>query len=318
MAGSLVISLDFELHWGFRDLADVDACQTRLLGSREAVPAILGLFARRGIHATWATVGMLFCRNKQELEATLPTRLPQYENAALRPYDLTSVGDDEASDPYHYAPTLIEAIKRTPGQEVGTHTFSHFYCLERGQTESDFDADLASARVAANRLGIRLQSLVFPRNQENSAYRGVLIRHGIRAYRSASRWPHSASVSADSYTKRAIRLTDAYLSLGGHRTLRPHAQAGGGLCNIAASMFLRPYEPRLAWLESLKVRRIARAMSYAANHGRVFHLWWHPHNFGLNLRENLAMLTALIDHFGDLRRTRGMQSLSMLEAATAS
>jgi hypothetical protein len=56
-------------------------------------------------------------------------------------------------------------------------------------------------------------------------------------------------------------------------------------------------------------------MSWAADRSQVFHLWWHPHNFGTHLQENVATLAAVLDHLDVLRRTRGMQSFTMAEAA---
>ena len=313
--GALVISLDFELHWGVRDIFTVDAYRENLIGVREAVPALLDLFAARGIHATWATVGFLFCRSKKEIEETLPTRLPRYANTALSPYDLGAIGNDESSDPFHYAPSLIERIARTAGQEVGTHTFSHFYCLERGQTDDDFDADMHSATNAARRLGIQLHSIVFPRNQENMSYHRVLVRHGMRAFRSSGPWPHNASVAFESSVKRIARLADAYLPLSGGGTHLVTRDRVSGIVGVPASAFLRPYNSRLARLERLKIGRLKRAMSHAAAQSQIFHIWWHPHNFGTNLRANMTELEAILDHFGRLRADFGMQSMSMVEAA---
>jgi peptidoglycan/xylan/chitin deacetylase (PgdA/CDA1 family) len=313
---ALVLSLDFELHWGIRDVVPLDRYRDNLLGVREAIPALLDVFSKRGIHATWATVGFLFCRDKREVEQTLPVRLPKYENQALSPYDLSELGEDEARDPFHYAPSLIEKIAATKGQEIGTHTFSHFCCEERGQTALDFDADLDSAARAADRLGVVLKSLVFPRNQVNRAYRGVLEKRGIRAYRgSGSRWPYTESASLESHGKRAVRLADAYVPLTGHQTYGPNPPDSFGLVDVPASAFLRPYDRRLERLEGLKLRRVRAAMSHAARAGEIFHLWWHPHNFGVNLRENMAMLTRVLDHFQALRNEYGMESLSMLEAS---
>src|SRR5947209_6034384 len=141
--GGLVISLDFELHWGVRDHLSVADYRENLLGARDAIPAILRLFEKYGIHATWATVGMLFCENKQQLMESTPTLRPEYRSPSLSPYnDLESVGEDEASDPFHYAPSLIRMIAGAAGQEIGTHTFAHFYCLEQGATIAAFEADL--------------------------------------------------------------------------------------------------------------------------------------------------------------------------------
>jgi hypothetical protein len=117
--------------------------------------------------------------------------------------------------------------------------------------------------------------------------------------------------------KRAARLADAYVPIAGHGTFRPRRDSRSGLVDVPGSAFLRPHSPRLRRLDPLKVNRIKRAMSHAAGRSEVFHLWWHPHNFGVDLRENMATLAAVLDHLDALRRTHGMQSLSMAEAASA-
>src|SRR5277367_5273170 len=91
--GGFVISLDFELHWGVRDHRSVDQYRENLLGVRQAVPAILELFERYGIHATWATVGFLFFASLDDLKAGVPDELPSYCDASLNPYTaLSEVG----------------------------------------------------------------------------------------------------------------------------------------------------------------------------------------------------------------------------------
>ena len=54
------------------------------------------------------------------------------------PTNKKSVRMNEADDPLHYAPSLIDDILRRRRQELATHTFSHCYCLEEGQTEEAF------------------------------------------------------------------------------------------------------------------------------------------------------------------------------------
>src|SRR5690606_19757483 len=128
---------------------------------------------RYGIHATWATVGMLMFDDRKSLLASLPPEelRPSYAQRTLSPYEaLSSVGPDETSDPFHFGLSLVRQIAATPNQEIATHTFSHYYCLEPGQTEAQFRADLDAARRAAAQLDIELTSLVFPRNQCQPAY----------------------------------------------------------------------------------------------------------------------------------------------------
>lgn len=317
MTARLVISLDFELHWGVRDVRSVAEYRENLLGEHVAVEALLKLFMMRGIHATWATVGALFCESREELIKALPAALPTYDDNKLSPYEYLEreVGVDAKSDPFHFAPTLVRAIDGTAGQELATHTFGHYYCLEPGQTPEQFDADLSAAQRVAARVGCRMTSLVFPRNQYNPAYRPIIRRHGIHAIRSnGEHWAYVAQAGHEPAARRAYRLVDAYARLSGARTHRLFRGADG-LVDVPASAFLRPYDPRLRGLERRRVSRVIDGMTTAARRGECFHLWWHPHNFGRNLRENLVVLEELFDEFERLRARYGMQSMSMREAA---
>src|SRR5947208_8026485 len=144
----------------------------------------------------------------------MPQRLPAYEDPRLSPYpDIQAVGVDERADPLHFAPSLIREIAATDGQEVATHTFSHFYCLEPGQTVDDFEADLRAAVDVARSADVELRSIVFPRNQVNSDYLPVCAALGLIAYRGNQRaWMHGArSAGSETPARRSVRLLDAYL-----------------------------------------------------------------------------------------------------------
>jgi hypothetical protein len=56
-------------------------------------------------------------------------------------------------------------------------------------------------------------------------------------------------------------------------------------------------------------------MLHAARTDSFFHLWWHPHNFGVNLEQNLATLEELLRYFSVLRDNYGMRSLTMADIA---
>lgn len=166
--GTFVVSLDVELLWGVRDVPSVAQYRDNLLGERAAVEALLEQFVKRGVRATWATVGALFCEDRKSLLEAMPEKKPAYFDKRLSPYEaLDEIGVDAKSDPLHFAPDLVRKIACTPGQELATHTFSHFCCLEPGQTSADFDADLEVAQNLATPFG-GVRSLVFPRNQYNA------------------------------------------------------------------------------------------------------------------------------------------------------
>lgn len=245
----------------------------------------------------------------------MPERKPRYEDSRLSPYEaLDEIGRDEKADPLRFAPSLVRKIADTTGQELASHTFSHFYCLEAGQTASDFDADLEVAQKLAEPFG-GVRSLVFPRNQYNARYRSVLARRGIHTYRSnGTHWIYAPGVTRESLARRAARLLDSYVPIAGSRAAKVLTDADG-LTDVPASAFLRPYSTKLRHLDRARISRLKRAMTDAARSDRSFHLWWHPHNFGVNLRENMAVLDALLDHFDVLRRRFHFESASMGDLA---
>jgi hypothetical protein len=311
--GAFVVSLDFELLWGVRDKRTTADYGVNVLGVRQVVPALLDLFAERNIACTWATVGLLFFATNEAMRAALPTRKPRYTNPRISSYHyFNEVGADEEHDPYHYGLSLIRRILDYPDQEIGTHTFSHFYCLEEGGDVEAFRADLEAARCAAATLGIKLASIAFPRNQV--AHLAVCREFGLRAFRGNERvWFHRARSEAEqTHLVRASRLLDSYLPISGAHGHEPALV--DGMVNVPASRFLRPVGNSAA-LERLRLRRITSAMEMAARRRRLFHLWWHPHNFGVDLEENLAFLRAILDCFRSLQERYGMRSMTMAAVA---
>jgi len=317
--GLFVVSLDFELHWGVRDKLGVGAYRDNLLGEWDVVPALLKLFAKYGIHATWATVGFLFFESKTELLCNLPQNQPNYVRSELSPYaSLAEIGESEREDPFHYAPSLIRQILATRNQEIATHTLSHYYCLERGPDKETFRADLAAAlKVAREKQGIAIRSIVFPRNQVECDSLRVCRDLGIRAYRgNPTSWLYDARRGEDESTvRRGIRLLDAYLPISGTNAQSPAKQTAAFPYNVPASRFLRPYSPTLKAIEPLRLRRIVDDLSMAAERKQLYHLWWHPHDFGARPKENFAVLTRILERFAELRKRHGMESVNMLEAA---
>lgn len=133
MNGILVISLELELYWGVHDTHPLDSYRVNILGVRQVVPRLLTLFQDVGIHATWATVGFVFFESHQDLRRAVPDRLPAYPQRSSSAYEYLAhlpPHGTEATDPIHYGASLVRLIQQSPGQEIGTHTFSHYRCLE--------------------------------------------------------------------------------------------------------------------------------------------------------------------------------------------
>jgi peptidoglycan/xylan/chitin deacetylase (PgdA/CDA1 family) len=315
--GAIVISLDFELQWGVRDLIPLNGPEKKkLLAARAGIPRLLDLFEEFSIHATWATVGLLFARSKKEAEAFGPAKLPTYADPRLNPYT-EPIGDDERSDPFHFAPSLIAEIASRRNQEIACHSFSHYYCMEPGQTEEEFECDLNSAVAIAASSGHTLRSFVFPRNEVRRDYLPVLKRAGIRSYRGNE--PTAAKESASFSEqrrpmKRAGRLLDSFYNLYGYQTNAwPEEESP---LPVNASRYLRPYHPALIQFEPLLVRRVCGAMEHAAQKGEIFHLWWHPEDFAPDYDRNLRTLRRVLEKFEEYRARYRMASLTMAEVAS--
>jgi predicted metal-dependent phosphoesterase TrpH len=145
----------------------------------------------------------------------------------------------------------------------------------------------------------------------------VLENHGILSYRGTpDTWLHRG---------RSERHNPGYLSLlryaesvwgnVGYNCYSLSRQSLSYPLNIPASRFLYPCYPSLLWCDALRCRRIQNELSHASKRGLLYHLWWHPHNFGAELERNIEHLRIILDHFVSLRDNGEMISMSMGELA---
>jgi peptidoglycan/xylan/chitin deacetylase (PgdA/CDA1 family) len=280
----VVWSLDFELRWGMHDRLgmDRDAYRKNLEGAREAVPLLLDLFVRRGVRATWATVGALGCENWDEYFRRAPA-LPLYADARLAVNPRYAELDPEGV--LHFAPDLVGRIAQTEGQDLGTHTFSHIFLGELGVMHKDAEADHAAATALfREKFATTPTSLVFPRNQV--AFLNFYRSNGITAWRdNEDSWYFKLTQHADHALLRALRLADA---------LTPWRTRSGQFSDgrTTSTLFVRVNLPEMAWrAHRAKVAAEARRLKP----GGVLHFWLHPHNLGGNVRQGIARLEQVLD-----------------------
>ena len=165
----------------------------------------------------------------------------------------------------------------------------------------------------AARNGVTLRSIVFPRNQVCRDGLRLARERGLIAFRGNPRvWFNRACPDAEqTLPKRAVRLADTFLPVAGRHVAKPEKVEG--MIDVPASRFLRPV--RGAWHERFQFDRIAGQMTAAAKTKTLFHLWWHPHNFGADPEANLLFLRQILDRYAILRDRFGMRSLNMSEVA---
>ncbi|MFW6225308.1 MAG: polysaccharide deacetylase family protein, partial [Bacteroidota bacterium] len=138
--------------------------------ARKNIPEILKLCDAYNIPITWATVGHLFLKSCSKDNSTIHSdlpRLPKLENNFWK-YDgddwfQNDPGTDYKTDPFWYAPDLIEQIQnaKTP-HEIGCHTFSHIDCRDEVCSDEIFRAEINKCQKLAKEKNINLKSFVHP------------------------------------------------------------------------------------------------------------------------------------------------------------
>jgi peptidoglycan/xylan/chitin deacetylase (PgdA/CDA1 family) len=310
-SATLVVSLDFELHWGRFDKYALTSNLGYYRNTIATFPRILDLFSKYSLHATWATVGSLMAKNREEWESFAPDFPP------FRDRNVSGVSwfkhQEQLDELGLFAPQLVRLILDTPHQELASHTFSHFYTGVEGSDPVSFAADLKAAKeIAAVKFGFDLKSLVFPRNQYEERYLTSAAACGFEAARTNPAdwfWDNPAE---ETILKKLFRTGDTLFPLG-KRTSYSHGSVDHvGLVRIPASRLLRPYRKNSIF-NKRRIERIKSELDFACERGEVYHLWWHPHNFGHRPEENMEVLRHLLSYIREKIDSGKLVSRTMYE-----
>lgn len=302
--GLFVVSLDYELFWGIHDAFDINDYYENVNSVREVIPLLLKLFDKYHIRATFAVVGAIYHNSYDEFTRFSSDVIkPKYASQGLSPYETINLIKEHDYPELHFAPDVISII-REAGQEIGTHTYSHFYCTEPGVNSQSFESDINKAIEIGRNNGDDIHSIIFPRNQiGDKSFLNILKKLGITSYRGN---PYD-NYSGKTLATRLYRFLSSYLSIS-NETVEITEECG--IINIPSSHFLRPYS---SWglLNTLQVKRIKKSMKKAAKEKKVFHLWWHPHNMGKEISNNMKLLEEILLYYCKLNEEYDFQSLSM-------
>lgn len=311
-SGIFTISLDFELLWGIFDKVGNHYSPQYFSNTRALIPKMLELFAKNEISVTWATVGMLFAENEEEWKTYSPEFQPSYRDKNLSAYEWVKVNGIRPE--VHFAPELIREILATPFQELGSHTYAHYYTLMRGQSPEQFRQDLqATQKIAEEKFGVRLKSLVFPRNHINELYIGICLEEGYEVVRGNPKDWYWQETQHESFEKKFFRSADCFFKVG-QKTTYPISEITRlekEPLILPASRILRPYTTKTPLFNQVRLHRILGEMEYAAKKNEVYHLWWHPHNFGNAPEASIRELIQILDQFTKLKSSYGMLSMHM-------
>lgn len=297
--GSVVLSLDAELAWGFHDADELPA--DRVTTARESWLRLLELFDEFDVPATWAVVGHLMLDSCDGEHADHPTPDGWFDR---------DPGTRERRDEQWYGATLVDAIEAADADhEIGSHTFSH---VEMAHTTREVAAaEVREAVEVAEERGLSVDSLVYPRNYVG--HRDVLAAYGVTCYRGVKprRWYDRGVLgSAAKFAGWPTRAVEPTL-------VTPHEDEYG-LINVPASLYLFGFEGRARSAvervtEDPVVSMARRGIDRAATENGTFHMWLHPNN--LTEERDFERLRAVVEYAAQVREETGLQIRTMRDVA---
>lgn len=306
--GSFVISLDYEMGFGLvgHDKKYVHTYKTsNVQHAVKALNRIRETLRKYGVKLTVCYVGGIGMHDMEEFFSKAPI-VPTYNRKELSPQQMIEDNPDlKECQEIFFRPDIVKSLVNDTMVEVGSHTFIHYFCLEEGQKIEEFEADM---KATINNSLKPMKSIIFPRNQIKKDYLLLCKKYGFTHYRGMREnflWKLEPERSRN-IIRRFLRLVDAYIPLIGSNSF--DVSDDGILRNVPGSAFFRPYSRKLRFLENIKVWRICWSMKKAAKNKKVYHLWWHPHNFGANTDKNIQELERICRYFVWLRDKYGMTS----------
>ena len=285
--GGLVLSFDFELAWGLRQSAQPDP-QALQYGqvSAQVVERLLQILQQYDLSATWATVGHLMLRPEDCPAGSFP--FPASPAAPDYPWFNGSwlagiPGCDATEAAAYYAPEAVRQIVECPvHQELASHTFTHAPLGDIACSAEFAKWELQTSQTVAANWNRRLTSVVFPRNE--IGHLPVLKELGYRTYRGAnSEWywfGRANQIHRRKHLRYGVWMLRYFDEWSALTPPLPAVRQEAGLWEVPHSMFFPGLRGVSQWITpAQRVRRAVRGLRAAADRGRVFSLWTHPHNF---------------------------------------
>ena len=298
--GSVVVSVDAELAWGFHDVESPPA--DRVAAGRPGWLALLSLLDDYHVPATWAVVGHLLLGSCDGTHPEHPAPIGWFDHER---------GPERTPDDLRFGRDLVSAIRSADvDHDVGSHTFSHVVLGDPRTTRELARAEVAASLELAHRDGLDPVAFVFPRNRVG--HRDVLAAYGFSCYR-------GVRPDADDGSRLfgpARKLAEA--TVGDPPPLVTPTVDEYGLVNVPASLFLFGFEglPRSIVEPVIGdpiVRQARRGIDAAARSDGVFHVWLHPNN--LVAERDVERMRTILAHVDRRRRETPLRVETMRDVA---
>lgn len=260
----IIISIDFELDWGYRDQDNPLSVDEISKG----LDSLIALLNKHQIKSTWAIVGQLFTNNRKEDNSK---RQLQWITRNLKENDLI---------------------------EIASHTYNHIFFeeLSKELIEEDFTLMKNIAKDNAR----DFKSIVFPRNQYSTANLYLIKKNSYTHYRSVlEKWYLKTNkYSKENKIKRnLIRIFDM---LPFNRDAIVGSQ--NELISISDSRFFRFFPPSFLGKIISKIYLIVLMyeLRQCIKRGNLYHIWFHPHNI-IKKPNGLKELDLFLKYFKKLK-----------------
>jgi hypothetical protein len=263
--GKLTISIDLELAWGFWDKLTAENLRMAETAERPICAALIELFDRYQVPATWAIVAALL--------------------------DEKSGKSRSGASACWYAPDIVEGIvKAKVGHEIASHSGKHVYFCDITAAQAREDLDFMRAVHRAHTLPHR--SFVYPRNA--IGHLNLIAQAGLQTFRGPDVGWFRIARRAGRTPARAANFVDKFLPIPPSPV---SAQTCGELIDIPGSMLLLGRNgARRFVLPAVTRAKLRMGLARAQRTGETFHLWFHPSNFYHRRDEQLATLSWFLDH----------------------
>ncbi|MFC4541769.1 polysaccharide deacetylase family protein [Halosolutus amylolyticus] len=270
--GSVVLSLDAELGWGFHDFTSPPP--RRVEAGRRGWATMLSLLDEFEIPATWGVVGHLMLSSCDGRHADHPAPDGWFERERT---------DWRDREDLRFGPDLVtDLLEADVDHEFASHSFSHVLF---GHPKTDRElavAELERSREIAAEWDRTIDSFIYPRN--DVGHRDVLAEQGLTAYRGRTPNRHGARAVFDSTVRDRSFLVEPLVD-------------EYGLVNVPASLFLFGFEgaartvAESIWTDPM-VMVARRGIDEAVRSDGIFHMWLHPNNL-THERDDRRMRTIL-------------------------
>jgi peptidoglycan/xylan/chitin deacetylase (PgdA/CDA1 family) len=309
--GIFIISIDFELAWGYVDKPLPLEMEKRISEEPEVVKELLNIFEEYNMPATWAVVGHL-------LETDCAWKNNQPHSDFPRPVRQGEAEDWFAAHPLKGSPAerlwfdragMIETIKiDTVEHEIASHSYAHLIYNDSGLNPEAAEHDIKKAAAIHRANGFDFKTFVFPRNK--AGYLKKLKEAGISSYRGHNRrWYDRFPLPLS----RVGHLADYFLP--GAKTVKPTREENG-LINIPDCLLLVSRNGfRKIVSPGAMVKKAKAGLRQAAMKKEIFHLWFHPFNFLFEKEKQFKILKDILTEAYAYREKGEIDIITMGEVA---